>query len=685
MHSRSLSGAAGVLLVLLCLRFWATLAPTSWLWGLDALADLPVILRWAGLALFAACLVPRVGTLVMGGIALVFRHRRAAVIAAVLGFGAVLALLPTRHALHGDAQVLLSTIEKGLHAAGAAHREPLAQWIVTHTHRFLVAPLGGDPSLAFRLVGLFCGVAYLALALAIAARLADSVRGRTVVAASVVATGVWPLFSGHAELYGVALVPLLLFALTGLRWIDGRGGLIEVGVAFALAGLCHAQIAFAAPALLLLAGTHWKRGGKVRALAALGVVPILVLIGLLLMDYPFRDLGREVGRTGVFLPPLSKPDGRTAYSIYSWVHAVDFVNVSLLLAPLLWILLPASLTHRRGGGNPSLKTRFLAAMAIGPLLFAFAAGPALGMVRDWDLYSIAFVAASLWVAARAVRVFELPGELGRDSSARGLQRGHLFTARDGHSADAMVGALSLFALCHAFAWLVANHDVTAAENRLERVVQNEALFGPKSRSEIWRYLASSHVRAGRGSEAAHAYLEAIQADPKETIPYRQLASLVIQGAEARGRPAAEGLAAYHDAVRQGVHGEGEAHLGGLLAAVQAGDEGLAVQEGRALLAIEPNSAEYRAIWADLARRAGETAEAEAWYRRALEVDAQNIRAMLGLACLAGMRGDRAEVILLSEQAREASPWNMFVQQFQGLMDDPAGISPERCRALLFFR
>src|SRR5690606_18269883 len=178
---------------------------------------------------------------------------------------------------------------------------------------------GGSSALTFRICGWIAGLLFLGLLIALAPRLSDTIRGRTLLVA-VAASGSWPLFAGHAELYAFSLVAVALFALTGLRWIDGRGRFVWVGIAYAICGLCHALLALALPGFLLLAWEQWRRGDRKVAVLATAAVPVAVAVALVLLRYPFGDLARELQRADAFLPPLGEARGRTAYGIFSWVH-----------------------------------------------------------------------------------------------------------------------------------------------------------------------------------------------------------------------------------------------------------------------------------------------------------------------------------------------------------------------------
>ena len=652
---------------LFLLRLLATLRPTSWMWGLDSLADRSPALRLVGLALFAAVLAPPVGAAIVralarAGRALPGRILFASTCVATL---AVLWMLRSRNLMLGDAQTYISTIEKGMRAAGGAHREPLSQVIVTQFHALVGGALGLGGQGSFTATELILAVCALAVCVRLARRIAPTIEGRLIVFAAILLGGALQLFSGYAEFYGFAVTAVLFFALLGVRQIDEGGGLLAPALAFTLACLSHAQALFAAPTLVYLIMIGWKEGRRRDAVLAAAAVPIAVLIGLVLLRYPFAEIGREATRPGSFLPPFGAFTKRTAYGAFAPAHLAEILNAAILVAPAL----PAAIAlgiSRPQRGNRSRRATFLALLAVGPILFALVANPQLGMVRDWDIFALPVTVAALWAAAAGAT--RLP---------------HL---RPRRGAPAIAGAILATTLLHTIFWMSANHDPDPARERMRRVAANASFFGTQSLGEIWRYIGSADVGAGVLERAAASYRTAIASDPDDRMSYRMLAGIEIRRATDAGKGVEEGLAAYHALLDAGkAERRAYAFLGGAIAATTSKREDLALREARAMIETEPEHPELLAFRGDLLRRSQRFDEARASYEAALARDPSQPRARIGLACLAGANGDRAACEAQAREALERTPWSPQAQQFARVLRQPDALTPDLCRRYLYIQ
>jgi tetratricopeptide (TPR) repeat protein len=643
------------LVALLLLRVFATFFPTSWLWGLDSLADAPSAVRWIGLALFAAALLPRIWAPLLP---LGTRIGRIAPPLLWIGLGLFLAVLllwlgRIEHNLLGDAQTWISSLERGVRAAGGAHREPLPQAVLAAVYGLTGGHIGGAGT--FTLLGLFLGAAYLLLGGLLARHLAADGPGRVLAFSCLVLGGGPQIFSGYAEFYGFVVAAGLLFAWLGLRFIEGRSGLIPVALAYVLAGLCHAQMIFAGPALLVLALISWKSGRRRETIVSLALVPIATVLALLVLRYPFSEIGKQASQSDSFLPPLGGWAGRPAYAAYALPHLAELVNVLLLVSPGLLIALalrPGESARDQG------DARFLGALAAGPALFALFANPALGMIRDWDIFLLAATFGALWAISRAVR-----------SRERNLPVG-------------LVGAVALTCLLHAGCWILSNHQSAWALERVRRVAANPAFFGEKTHGEIWRYVGSADVAAGQPQRASDSYFRSIVADPDGRMTYRMLAGIEIARA---GSNVEEGLARYTRLLAGTPSRSVHVHIGACFAALLAHREDVSLVEASKAVGDEPRNPEILAVFGDFLRRAGREAEARGVYGKALSYDPHQVRALTGLACLAGMRGERPEAERLARLALSGMPWSPQAQQFLELLARPTALSPEEWRAHLYIR
>lgn len=653
------------LLALFLLRALVTFAPAPWSWGLDSLSNRSWPMQAAGLVLFALALLPPwIGGLPFGLSRASAPHPRF-VLAGLGGLAWLLtALLPCGHSLLGDTQTYLSTLEQGLRAAGAAHREPLPQAIMTWAYAVVGRSLGSHGT--FRVVELPLGAAAIVAAVALARRLAISLEGRLCILSVTILGGGLQLFAAYPEFYPFSLAAALAFAWAGCRTAAGGGGFALVVLFFALAGLSHAQFVFAAPALVYLAWRELRAGRRLAVGVAALALPAGVLGLLAVLGYPFQELGKQVSKDAAFLPPFSSFGGTVAYAVWSPWHLLELLNVVFLVSPALLALafaIPARKSPAKGStpAGADAVARFLALLAAGPALFALFANPALGMVRDWDIYVLPITLAGLALAAAFVRRIE--EQRNRD-------------------AGRFVLAVVLTSLLHGTAWLALNHSGPASTARLRRVAASASLFGWKTHGELWRYLGSADITAGRPADAVESLRQAIQVDPEERMSYRLLATLLTTRAD---RDVAAGLREYHAALADVPHREAYRHYGAAFAAAIGQRQDLALDEAASAASQMPQNAELLAAFGDFLRRSGRIDDARAVYDRSLGFDPLQPRATIGRACLLGMNGDLAGARAATRDLLARLPWSMQAQQFQNLLDDPATCTPERLQVYLFVR
>ncbi|MDH3217100.1 MAG: hypothetical protein OEN01_12570, partial [Candidatus Krumholzibacteria bacterium] len=587
---------------------------------------------------------------------------------------AAFVVLRSENFLLGDTQNWVSAIAKGIRAGGGAHREPLPQALVTTIHRSVGEPLGWSVTSSFLVTGLPLGLTYLLLSAAIARRLSSSSAGSVFVFSAIGLGGALQLFAGYAEYYAFAATASLLVAWLGIRWADGDGRLIWLGLGFAFAILCHAQMMFALPAILVLVGLAIKHGKWKEALATLLAIPVAAGLALLVLGFPFAEILGHAARSQHVLPPFGKSPFGVAYSAFAWVHAVDLLNVALLVAPALPVAVALC-----AGGRTKRRGIFLITFGSGLALFAIIVNPNLGMVRDWDIFVVPVIAVALWACQGAGS--RLSQE---DSDTAGDPAGKAQTLRLMGSGS-LAGAVLVITLLHSLFWLYGNHHPHSALERIRRVAHNDKLFGPASLGETWRYIGSSELRSGDVERAKTSFLTSIRSYPEERMTYRLLAQIQIGLAARAGGRAEAGLLSYHTALAQGAYKPGHAHLGALFAATTAGRDDLALEEARLMALAEPNSAEHLATWGDILRRSGSYGEAEDAYDRALALSPNNTRAVIGRACLAGVRGDKAGLEAGIRDALQRAPWSSQAQQFAAYLEQPGWLTPERCRKILYFR
>ncbi|MFN8549542.1 MAG: hypothetical protein U0527_16605 [Candidatus Eisenbacteria bacterium] len=620
-----------ILVLLLGARFAMTFAPSSWGWGLDPLAGAPLVVQLSLLLLG--------GTAVLAAWPRSTGNRRGessqvALRATVLLSWTLLLLLPCQHFLLGDSQTYVSALDRGVQVSGTTHREPLPVAIIAGVHQLL----GGPGIRAFQVTGLLLAVIASLAAVAIAKRISADGGERLAILSALTIGGGLQLFARYAEYYAFALAAGLLFLWCALNWIERKGPLWLVGVSYVLAGLCHAVFALVAPAVFYLLWLAWRRGERRAMLVGLLASSAVGFGVMAAIHYPFAEIAKEASRGSMFLPPLGAKTERTAYSAFAPAHAMELVNLVALVAPGLFLLLPIV------AGWKSERARFAAWLLPGALLFLGFAQAELGMLRDWDVFVVPIM---LVVFALLVSASERP-------APRELRR--------------LGVPLALLGLSTAAAWMQSNHDPKQARARLERSVANASLYGPKSRGEVWRYLSSGYASDQALSGAIRAAVHAIEAEPDDRQNYRLLVSLEIEQGSRSGRSVDDALAQCARDLVGIAHRAGYLEHGIAFGATLAGRPDLALAAAQRGVADEPKSSELAATLGDMLRRVGRDAEAEQAYRDALAIDPNLPRANVGLATLAGLRGDRAALTAAVQDALRRAPWSPQAQQFRGLVE-----------------
>jgi hypothetical protein len=224
---------------------------------------------------------------------------------------------------------------------------------------------------------------------------------------------------------------VLAYLWLGLELLAGRRPLWLAAAVLALTNATHPSTVILAPSLLYL-GWHCRRQGN-QSLARCVVeiaLPVLLIGGATFawMEasghglYALLNTDRPGGGDARWFVPLWETSTRwERYTMFSWPHVRDWLNQQLLVAPVvlpslivvavsLWLARP----HGRPAGRSARGVRtgqevsegvrtppgngvvpFLAVAAGFYWLFTFAWNPDYGGQRDWDLFSLAALPATL--------------------------------------------------------------------------------------------------------------------------------------------------------------------------------------------------------------------------------------------------------------------------------------------------
>jgi hypothetical protein len=365
---------------------------------------------------------------------------------------ALLAVIPFTlfqivHTRWGDAYILVNAIaypDPALRLT-TTWQAPLDVWLHARLWALGNAAFGwADAWPAYRILSPLAGALYVYGLL----RLADSVgRGRAeklLIVGLLGTLGTMQLFFGYAENYSLAAAGVLLFLWLSLETLAGRRPLWQPSLALAVTIGLHPSTVVLSPALLYVAWVWGKgrqgdketrRQGQRAGWAALWQVawPMALVAGgvVLLMELSGNGLAaltstdRPGGGDGRLFVPLGAPATRWEhYTMFSWAHLLDWLNMQLLTAPVtlggLAIVGGALLAQRLrmksqrqplSRGSDRREMAFLALCTALYWLFTWVWNPDYGGQRDWDLFSLAAIPSTLLLARLLPRALADRGQL----------------------------------------------------------------------------------------------------------------------------------------------------------------------------------------------------------------------------------------------------------------------------------
>jgi hypothetical protein len=394
-------------------------------------------------------------------------HRRNALFAII----ALLSLIPFTlfrivHTRWGDAYILVNAIaypDPALRLT-TTWQAPLDVWL----HAQLWALGHGwfgwtDAWPTYWILSPLAGAFYVYVLL----RLADSAgRNRTeklLIVGLLGTLGTMQLFFGYAENYSLAAAGVLLYLWLALETMAGRRSLWQPALALAVTIGLHPSTVALSPALLYVAWVWGKRrqgdketrrqGGSGWWAAVWQVAwPMVAVAGgvVLLMELSGNGLAaltstdRPGGGDGRMFVPLFETTTRWEhYTMFSWAHLLDWLNMQMLTAPVtlgslaivgVALLAQRLRIHSQAGtakhAEASSRRREIAFLALCTglyWLFTWVWNPDYGGQRDWDLFSAAAIPSTLLLARLLPRA--LPAwEPSRRDRGQLAQAGLMLTA-----------------------------------------------------------------------------------------------------------------------------------------------------------------------------------------------------------------------------------------------------------------
>ncbi len=385
-----------VSVVLVGLHIWGALEPEHLNWGFHLLGFYPPIIDLLLLLAAIAVLFSPAQQRLLALLDQVVRWlgRLPRWISIVLGAGILVGgafLFPVQMHLLGDGAVLLRSnalAEWGSDLAQSFANQPLMRLIYRWVLNFHSEGTAASPHEIYFWIDVGAAVVYV-LVLFWFFRRAERPPIECLLAALILALSAsTQFFFGYVENYVLQFVAVTLFLFSG--WLVLRGSvslLIPLATFAILAGL-HLGFLILGPAVLFLL-LFTLRDRKGVALAALGGLLLAGVGFMILVGFNLKGFLRHVTTGSVdFLQPFSAIGGNFPYPMFSLRHLWDWLNSGILTAPF-GLALAAGLLLR---GRRSIRWRdpvliFLLLAAGFGLLFTWIVNFALGMARDWDLFS----------------------------------------------------------------------------------------------------------------------------------------------------------------------------------------------------------------------------------------------------------------------------------------------------------
>ena len=378
------------------LHIWGDVSPSHLNWGAHFFSFYEPSVAFFALLVTGIILLPTIQARVITMFDKVVRalSNVHVVFLVVVASGVLIAgakLFPAQLHLLGDGAVLLRS--NAIAAWGGSlersfANQPLMRMFYRWTLTLHSEGTSASPLAIYTMIDLVAGVIFVAILFWFFRKLAMPLFEKVFLALFLFFSASTQFFFGYVENYVLQFVMAMLFLISGWLALENRLSIIVPICSFILLIGLHLGFLVLIPSVSFL--LVWKmRKNIVRAvlsLLALGMAGIGVV---LTTGYNLRHVLERFGSGSVdFLHLFDADGGNFPYPMFSVQHVWDWLNAELLISPLaLALAIILLVLHRKEIDWKKPTFIFLLIATSCSFLFTWIINFALGMARDWDLFS----------------------------------------------------------------------------------------------------------------------------------------------------------------------------------------------------------------------------------------------------------------------------------------------------------
>lgn len=265
--------------------------------------------------------------------------------------------------------------------------------------------LGGnteaDALVAYQIVSYTAGLLFLSINLWLSHKLFTHLLSRFLFLAVTSTAGFVLLFFGYVENYSLFVVAVYLHAALTLLIVQrkiSRWWILPTQAAAIFFHIFGVVLLPATAIILLVHSPIWRYLSSLRLAARSALAAMILLAAAGGLFYWIRE---NLFVRLALLPLVTDKFTVAKYTLFSFPHLVDILNLIALLFPgiavaatALWRLCNSRVDDR----GPSQWSLALTLSIAGSVGAAFIFSPGLGMPRDWDLFALAGVPLTLFLA-----------------------------------------------------------------------------------------------------------------------------------------------------------------------------------------------------------------------------------------------------------------------------------------------